>query len=97
MLIQHNPNEGLKRGISQHCPERTPVLIQHNPNEGLKRRSPAPDGAGRQVLIQHNPNEGLKRRLRQSTPSMLVGAHSAQPERGIETQKLFSKGGLWGI
>ena len=38
VLIQHNPNEGLK--LSRFCARRggrRRVLIQHTPNEGLKR------------------------------------------------------------
>ena len=37
------------------------------------------------VLIQHNPNEGLKLGLHGLAPFGHEGAHSAQPERGIET------------
>ena len=37
VLIQHNPNEGLKLPVPYPCPNPAPVLIQHNPNEGLKR------------------------------------------------------------
>ena len=36
VLIQHNPNEGLKLSLSGGGAGVGPVLIQHNPNEGLK-------------------------------------------------------------
>ena len=37
------------------------------------------------MLIQHNPNEGLKQPPGALLFCGCVGAHSAQPERGIET------------
>ena len=37
VLIQHNPNEGLKLEICTLPKPYVSVLIQHNPNEGLKR------------------------------------------------------------
>ena len=36
VLIQHNPNEGLKLQLLQVPDIVSQVLIQHNPNEGLK-------------------------------------------------------------
>ena len=36
MLIQHNPNEGLKLHWLTTQAAAHDVLIQHNPNEGLK-------------------------------------------------------------
>ena len=41
------------------------------------------------MLIQHNPNEGLKREVSPDDGNRLAGAHSAQPERGIETNTKF--------
>ena len=40
------------------------------------------------MLIQHNPNEGLKHEQIVLPAGSRVGAHSAQPERGIETMIL---------
>ena len=37
MLIQHNPNEGLKLVLLPDKDKSLLVLIQHNPNEGLKQ------------------------------------------------------------
>ena len=61
------------------------VLIQHNPNEGLKPLKVLAVLEAQLVLIQHNPNEGLKLAHEDSLPEENKGAHSAQPERGIET------------
>ena len=41
MLIQHNPNEGLKHVHEVALSLDGVVLIQHNPNEGLKQAHPA--------------------------------------------------------
>ena len=60
MLIQHNPNEGLKLTTRPPPATATPVLIQHNPNEGLKQWHHIAYVRNGSVLIQHNPNEGLK-------------------------------------
>ena len=60
MLIQHNPNEGLKPGPVRCKPGDGRVLIQHNPNEGLKLERSFDALLYSRVLIQHNPNEGLK-------------------------------------
>ena len=40
------------------------------------------------MLIQHNPNEGLKQEWPDDLPMWQYRAHSAQPERGIETEAL---------
>ena len=61
------------------------VLIQHNPNEGLKHECNSTGLAYNAVLIQHNPNEGLKLLTQRPTAFQEISAHSAQPERGIET------------
>ena len=60
VLIQHNPNEGLKPERRISVNQLTLVLIQHNPNEGLKLASKVTKRIREDVLIQHNPNEGLK-------------------------------------
>ena len=60
VLIQHNPNEGLKLPRISRTQCTAEVLIQHNPNEGLKRHRRGRGQHCRRVLIQHNPNEGLK-------------------------------------
>ena len=41
VLIQHNPNEGLKQQGGRLMAGYGAVLIQHNPTEGLK--PPIPD------------------------------------------------------
>ena len=61
------------------------MLIQHNPNEGLKQPLPDAQVGGVGVLIQHNPNEGLKPQIPRRRRQTVQRAHSAQPERGIET------------
>ena len=95
MLIQHNPNEGLKH-IFGHC------CVQHG-NSGAHSAQPERGietnhiynlrPACAWVLIQHNPNEGLKPAPRCTRLPPGHGAHSAQPERGIETINT-STGGL---
>ena len=60
VLIQHNPNEGLKPPPGSALPLCAAVLIQHNPNEGLKPTVITSFQSSSSVLIQHNPNEGLK-------------------------------------
>ena len=60
VLIQHNPNEGLKLPLCGPAASSGCVLIQHNPNEGLKQVCAPHQVQINQVLIQHNPNEGLK-------------------------------------
>ena len=90
MLIQHNPNEGLKLKYRYIGGDTFIVLIQHNPNEGLKQVPGHSSVPTPQVLIQHNPNEGLKHLIDDYLEQLLRRAHSAQPERGIETPYLFT-------
>ena len=85
VLIQHNPNEGLKPQTVRRADSLRAVLIQHNPNEGLKQAGIRAGPGDVCVLIQHNPNEGLKPPLTIQALDSCVSAHSAQPERGIET------------
>ena len=85
MLIQHNPNEGLKPLCFGGRKAPLVVLIQHNPNEGLKQKMLDFEGEIPKVLIQHNPNEGLKPGKTVEGQEVEFRAHSAQPERGIET------------
>ena len=87
MLIQHNPNEGLKLTVDHSQRGNNYVLIQHNPNEGLKLGPLRSLRGAAEVLIQHNPNEGLKPVPLAATTAANLRAHSAQPERGIETHR----------
>ena len=87
VLIQHNPNEGLKPSGAFNKLAMRNVLIQHNPNEGLKPGQGGWDMGGLNVLIQHNPNEGLKHERGTGRHQRAGSAHSAQPERGIETNR----------
>ena len=85
MLIQHNPNEGLKLRHKNASILRQNGAHSAQPERGIETTLQGAGGAWSGVLIQHNPNEGLKLVLPVVARKKTTRAHSAQPERGIET------------
>ena len=60
VLIQHNPNEGLKPNRALPLLRPLPRAHSAQPERGIETDKQGSNQGGNAVLIQHNPNEGLK-------------------------------------
>ena len=60
MLIQHNPNEGLKHSGPKWISAAGTSAHSAQPERGIETHLLDWLTLAQEVLIQHNPNEGLK-------------------------------------